>query len=241
MRAAEADYWWYAGLRQMLRLAVAAMALPAAPRVLDAGCGTGGNLRLLRALRPEAQLTGLDLSPHALAALEPGLCQEQVCADLNDPPAFGPHFDLIVCCDVLPHRGLRWREALGHFARWLRPGGALLLNVPALPALRGRHDEAVLLEHRFRRDELAAALEQAGFANQDVRFWNAALLPAVFVVRRGSRLFGRGRTLRSDLPLRPGPANAWLRRWIEWESRLAFRRHLPWGTSLFARAIVPAA
>lgn len=237
MRSAERGFWWYAGLRQMLRLAVAAADLGPTPRVLDAGCGTGGNLRLLRELRPGARLTGLDFSSRALDELEPGLCERIVRADLNDAPDLGGAFDLIVCCDVLSHRGLDWRAALRYFERSLRPGGRLLLNVPAFPWLRGSHDAAVRVEHRFRQIELAKALATAGFGDVDLRYWNAALLPVVFAVRRWSLLRSGGRIVGSDLPAKAEPSSAGLRRWVEWEARWAFRRRLPFGTSLFACAV----
>lgn len=235
MRAAERGHWWYVGLRAMLGHFLREAAPGPTPAILDAGCGTGGNLRLARALFPAAALTGLDFSAASLAALEPGLCEVVYCADLNQQPDVGGPFEVIVCCDVLSHRGVRWPEALGWFQTLLRPGGSLLVNVPAFPSLRGRHDEAVLTAHRFTRAELREAAGQAGFGELRLHFWNAALLPALFLSRRLGR--GAGEP-RSDLEVPPW--NTALARWIRWETRLACRRPLPFGTSLFLRASRPA-
>lgn len=238
MRAAERGHWWYAGLRTMLRQALAAAGLGAAPRILDAGCGTGGNLRLLREVRPQAHLTGLDFSAESLAALEPGDCDAALCADLNARPDFAEPFDLVLSCDVLGHHGLQWESTLDYFCGLLRPGGTLLLNLPAFPWLRGRHDTAVRLERRFRPAEVREACARAGCTSLDLRFWNAALLPAIFAVRLLSRR-SAGPDVRSDLNDGANFWNGWLTRWIRWEARLASRRHLPLGTSIFVRARKP--
>lgn len=238
MRAAERAHWWYAGLRTMLQQGLAATESGPAPRILDAGCGTGGNLRLLRELWPPAHLTGLDFSAESLAALEPGLCDAVLCADLNTRPAFPEPFDLLLSCDVLGHHGLRREPTLRYFFDLLRPGGTLLLNLPAFPWLRGRHDEAVRLAHRFRPAEVRAACAQAGFRSIDLRFWNAALLPLVFAARWASR-WAAGPEVRSDLHDGQTFWNGWLTRWIRWEARVASRLHLPFGTSIFVRARKP--
>ena len=64
----EESHWWYRGLRDAVRqtLSQPALAPPPRPRVLDAGCGTGANLRLLKELLDPAYLGGFDTSDVAL-------------------------------------------------------------------------------------------------------------------------------------------------------------------------------
>ena len=64
MRSVEDRYWWYQALRQH----VAASLQPASHQfsLLDAGCGTGGMLDVVRQSFPEADLTGIDASSHAI-------------------------------------------------------------------------------------------------------------------------------------------------------------------------------
>jgi hypothetical protein len=64
MARVEADHWWYRGLRDALAAVFGRLEppLPANPRLLDAGCGTGENLRFLRESLDPSYLGGFDPS-----------------------------------------------------------------------------------------------------------------------------------------------------------------------------------
>ncbi|MEE2677585.1 MAG: class I SAM-dependent methyltransferase, partial [Myxococcota bacterium] len=104
MSRVEADHWWYRGLRDCLArtLRRPGFELPVSPRVLDAGCGTGANLRLLRDLLQPSYLAGFDTSAAALA-----LAREKVPdADLRPGDICAPEIDyapldLVVSLDVI--------------------------------------------------------------------------------------------------------------------------------------------
>ncbi len=68
MARVEDDLWWYRGLRDTLArtLTHPDIALPEVPKVLDAGCGTGANLRLLSEVLRPSYLGGFDRSEEAL-------------------------------------------------------------------------------------------------------------------------------------------------------------------------------
>ncbi len=111
----------------------ACLAPQPAPRILDAGSGAGGLLRLLAQL-PGADVTGLDLC-HNLNRLSLALCQlhqppcrlTQVSGDAQCMPFASDHFDAIVLQHSLlnmPKPGLALDECL----RVLRPGGHLVLH-----------------------------------------------------------------------------------------------------------------
>ncbi len=92
--------------------------------------------------------------------------------------------------------------AAQEFFRCLRPGGRLLVAVPADMRLWSAHDEAVDHVRRYERDELLALIEDAGFRDVTVRSWNVLLRPVVAWRRkkdRGSELVEPGRVTNTAL------------------------------------------
>nr|WP_067288607.1 class I SAM-dependent methyltransferase [Marinobacterium profundum] len=124
------------GLQASLHLRdtlAACLASQPAPRILDAGSGAGGLLRLLAQL-PGSDVTGLDLC-HNLNRLSLALCQlyrpprcvTQVSGDAHCMPFASDHFDAI----VLQHSLLNMPnpdQALDECLRVLKPGGHLVLH-----------------------------------------------------------------------------------------------------------------
>jgi len=106
----------------------------------------------------------------------------------------------------------------------------VLLNLPAGRALRGAHDDFVHGARRYARADVAALAARAGLLPVRITSWNAALLPAAFLVRRLSR----GGPARSDVALPPAPLNAALAAWLRAEAACSLRLGLPWGLSVFA-------
>ena len=235
MFAAEETQWWYAGMRA-ISLALLAPALPPLPesaRILDAGCGTGNNLRHLAR---HGRAVGVDLSDDALrfcrsrgvAAAKAGLLA------LPFPDA---SFDCVTSFDVLYHRWVRDdRAAVAEMARVLRPGGVLLVRVPALRALWGAHDEAVLSRHRYTRGEVKALLEWAGLEVVRAVYGNSLLFPLVAARRTLDRLTGRH---GSDVSFLPAPLEWAFRAVLGLEARLVRRVSFPVGASVFALARRP--
>lgn len=143
--------------------------LPALPvgRLLDAGCGTGYALPLLRQRFPEAQIVGLDLSPAMLHHVSTPCCR--VAADLEHLPLATASIDLywtslaVQWCD-LP-------AALGEARRLLRPGGVLALASLG-PATFHELRQAFAGVDEYRHtlafhttDDIRSMAETAGFAD----------------------------------------------------------------------------
>jgi len=103
--------------------------------VVDAGCGAGFHLRLLRAVGVES--VGFDA---ALGALAGPLGAPVVGGDLLHPPLVDGIFDAALCLgntfSLLPSRALQ-REGLGALVRLVRPGGLVLLQGEDAGALAG--------------------------------------------------------------------------------------------------------
>lgn len=236
----EDSHWWFRGMEAItVRLL---RRLPEAPaggwEVLDAGCGTGRNLGFLARY---GRVTGVDVSPLALECCARRGFRRLAGGSVNALPLPDAQFDLVTTFDVLMTEGVDDRAALAEFARVLRPGGVLLLRVPAYDWLRGRHDEEWAVARRYERSALRALLAAAGFRVEQASYANTWLLP----VALGKRLLERWAPPKhegDDLQIGAGQglAGRFLARLLASEARWVARGGgLPCGLSLFALARKP--
>jgi SAM-dependent methyltransferase len=236
MLAVDENHWWYRGRRRVIRAELDRLALPPGAAILDAGCGSG---RTLEELVDYGTVTAIELDPQAAAAARARGCGEVREGRLEQLPWRDDCFDLITCLDVIEHTP-NDRITMRELRRVTRPGGALLVTVPAYQTLWSAHDEANHHFRRYSRRVLRAAATEAGWRVERVTSFNSLLLAPAAVVR----LATRRRTAsaeRSDLDLGP----AWLNRVLELplalEAGLIARgRTLPAGLSLLAVMRNPA-
>lgn len=237
----EDAHWWYWGLRDLVLPAVAAgmEGKGGAVAVLDAGCGTGKHLDALRRMGTAA--LGVELSPTAFEFLRRRGLDGVVRASIGRVPFADQSFDVVlstdvVCCIDPPGDG----EALRELARVLKPGGRLVLNLPAYPMLRSSHDEAVHIRRRFTRDSLRGLLTDAGLRVRTLTYRNTLLFPIAAMVRMARRGSNPDARPASDLAPLPGPANGLLKLPLALENRWIRRGgRLPFGLSVFCIATKP--
>jgi SAM-dependent methyltransferase len=230
--AIEDRHWWFLGRRNIVR-ALLRRTLPAGARVLDVGCGTGGNLL---AFARDYDIAGLDASPDAVARARRRSGRPVFEGRLPDAlPALEP-FDAVLLLDVLEHVE-KDLDAARAVRTLLRPGGLLLVTVPALPLLWSGHD--VIFQHlrRYRRPELSHLLESAGYQLQTLTFYNSLLFPPILAARLWKRATG-DHAPRSDFRMPAPPINHALTRVFSAESTLLGRIPLPIGASLLATAVL---
>jgi SAM-dependent methyltransferase len=236
LAAVEDRMWYFRALHGHVRHALDGMNRSGGMRVLDAGCGTGGLIRRMATERPSWQWSGVDLSPLAIA-LARGRCPAG--ADLREAavtalPWGEAAFDAVVSADVLYHVDDD-AAALREFFRVLRPGGRLVLNVPAYRWLWSYHDVAVHSRRRYHRGEMVGKLQATGFAVGRATYWNTLLFPLI-VVRR--KLLPAPRT-GGDVQLSAAPLEAAYRAVMAAERGWLRAGRLPFGSSLFAVAAKP--
>jgi SAM-dependent methyltransferase len=235
----EDNLWWFRGMEQ-ISLALLDRFVDAERRLdlLDAGCGTGG---MLSALARYGTATGLDLSQAALRFARERDHGALTRGSVAELPFTDDSFDLVTSFDVLYHLGVSDDvEALREIARVIRPGGTLLVRVPAYESLRSQHDEAVHTRQRYGKQELTEKLRSAGLEPVFVSFANCLLFP-VAVLRRGAeRVFGSGRE-GSEVEAVGPVLNKMLLLPLRIEAWLLRRTQLPFGLSLVAVARKPGA
>jgi SAM-dependent methyltransferase len=144
-------------------------------------------------------------------------------------------FDLIVSFDVISEAGVDDGAALREFARALKPGGHLLVRLPAFRWMRGRHDAAVNVSHRYTRPEIRRQLKRAALTPVKTSYANAFLFALALAKRWSERLTARPHT-GSDLTIDPGPFNGVLRGILSAEAPLVRSIGLPFGLTVVALA-----
>jgi ubiquinone/menaquinone biosynthesis C-methylase UbiE len=245
MHELETHYWWFVG-RRALVAHLLDHALPRlntrAPQLVDIGCGTGANLPMLREkVGPQGQVFGFDFSPLALKFARQHLETSSVSLSQGDAlamPVRDGCADIVTMLDVLEHLSDD-NAALGEVHRILKPGGALVLSVPAYQHLWSAHDEALHHFRRYEKQGLAKVLRDAGFKTWRLSFAMSLMPPIAWFWRRFVLPFGPRRPADAQrhsqgalLPQVPPQVNDLLTRYVGLEGRIIPRRPLRFGTSL---------
>jgi SAM-dependent methyltransferase len=229
MLALDDRHWWYRGRRRVVRAVLDSLAIPKAARLLDAGAGSG---RTLDELAAYAHVAGIELNPVGVEAARSRGHQDVTEAAVEAIPHPDATFHVVTCLDVIEHTPDDVRS-LRELRRVTRPGGALVVTVPAYPWLWSRHDELNRHYRRYTRRSLRRAAEAASWRVERMTGFNAAyLLPAAAV-----RLARRGRETdeSSELALTPPALNGVLELPLRAEAALIARGvSLPAGLSLLA-------
>ncbi|HUR60602.1 MAG TPA: class I SAM-dependent methyltransferase [Opitutaceae bacterium] len=238
MAGVEDRMWYFRSLHRHVARALAAEGLPADAAVLDAGCGTGGVLLRAREWPTRARWSAIDFMPLA-CELARKRCGPEVDirqASITSLPFGDASFDAVVSADVICQVE-NPEVAMAEFFRVLRPGGILVINVPAYMWMWSYHDDTVQTKHRYTRPEIAALLRGAGFTARQLTHWNALPFPAVWAKRKIFRSAGD----TSDVKEYPRAVDAVFagmmaieHAWLKAGGRWA------WGTSVFAVARKPA-
>ena len=178
----EDSFWWYAGMRTFTCTFLSGIELPhGRPRVLDAGCGTGANLKHSASI---GTLTGIDIDAEALSYCRQRGITALVQASVTDLPFSTESFELVFSFEVLYHAQVGDDvAALRESWRLLTPGRYCVVRSPAYQWLMGAHDAAVHTRHRYAAAKVRRMAEAAGFEVESLTYLNAILLPLATVRR----------------------------------------------------------
>lgn len=232
---AEATHFWFRGFRKFLAPVIADLADGRSGlRLVDCGCGTGHNLRLLR---QHGKAVGFDLSEVGPACAH-ATGFSVLRGDITRIPLASSSFDVATSFDVLQCVEADV-DAVREIARIVRPGGVVIVTLAAFDALRGDHAEVWQEVRRYTPATAKRLVESAGLTPERVSFMFASLFPLMASVRLVQRLTRRlGRTVRADtditVPIEP--VNLLLTALVSAEAALLRHVPMPIGSSLLVVA-----
>ena len=224
-------HWWYRARREVLAALIRREARPPAnARVLEIGCGTGHNLTMLGEF---GSVDALELDDEARAVAEQRLGKSVMRAPLPELAGVPErHYDLIGAFDVIEHIDDD-QAALASIAGRLKPGGKLVVTVPAHQWMWSAHDVVNHHKRRYSKRALRALVQGSSLKLERSGYFNSLLFPLAVAERLSSKLRGKD---DADLSLPPRLLNAALERVFALERHLVARLPLPPGLSLFAVA-----
>jgi len=228
MHELEMAHWWFRGRRQVLiDLLMRHLPLASRPRLLDLGCGTGGNVGALARL---GEVIGIEPDPSAVALARTRGGAVFCRASGTALPFAGGSFDGVIAADVLEHIA-EDTSALAEISRVLRPGGLLVFSVPAHPWLFTHHDAALLHYRRYTRHSIQRLIRSGDLTIRWLSYWNALLFPIVCAYRMVDKLRADTRVQSDPRPL-PVFLNETLTGVLHLEASMLRYIRLPWGVSL---------
>ena len=232
MRELEDRHWWFRGRRRIVSTMLGTIGLPENAKLLDLGCGTGGNLEMLSGF---GAVTGIELDTGAAEMARQRGRAPILHGRLPDELPFGEgDFDCVTMLDVLEHIE-QDAATLETVNRLLVPHGHVLLTVPAFEFLWGPHDEANHHKRRYRANGLRSLLQDAGFRVLTLSYYNTWLFPPVALVRLLRKLIPSG-SAGVELTMPPGWMNRLLNALFASERHVLPHARFPFGISLLAVA-----
>ena len=228
----EDSYWWFVGRRKVISYLAGRYLIGNKRKILDWGCGAGGNFKMLSQF---GEVLGVDSSSEAIAFCKKRLFTNVLELQTIDQLQTDVKFDLLANFDVLEHieddeRFLRDTHKV------LKPGGFILVTVPAYMFLWSQLDEVLGHVRRYSRSELVRKFEKCGFTIIRASYFIAILSPIFILVRLLQKTIPSKNTL-DDMVIRlPKPVNQFFVWLISIEAQLVRWINLPFGTSIILLA-----
>ena len=233
----EESYWWFVAMRQITDTIASRQLEQPNLRILDAGCGTGFNLGYYDA-GGSRDVYGLDVADAALRHVRERGYRKITQASIAEIPFRSDTFDIVFSFEVVTQTPTTMHATeLSEMYRVLKPGGHLFIRVPAFMWLWSSHDEELEVRYRYRQDELAKRLSDAGFVVEWSSYANGFLFPVILMRRFLKRVGIGGGTDVKPLPAGLGWLDGIFRSVLAREA-VWFKsgRRLPFGLSLICYA-----
>jgi SAM-dependent methyltransferase len=227
-------HWWFRGRQRILESVLRREFYSKnSVSIASVGCGPAEGLQWLKQfIGPGGKIVGIDVEPIHARRIAPHI--EYVIGKLETALIASGSFDAVLALDVLEHLD-NDAGGLCQAAQMVKPGGLLLITVPALPSLWGGQDVISHHRRRYTKATLLRTFERAGLPSPRVSYFNTLLFPPVAAVRWTRRALGLAARSRSDFEdTPPGAVNNILASIFSVERHLIPRMRLPIGVSLLA-------
>lgn len=228
MAQLQEQHWWYEGRRRILAHIISGLDLPEKSKILEAGCGPGANLTMLKnfgdicAFEPNefaakfaSELSGLKVTRGTLP---------------NEIP-FKSAFSLIGAFDVIEHIEEDGQSLKALYEK-TEKGGYAVFTVPAHQFLWSYHDEINHHKRRYSLKDFRAVLEQSGYQVEKISYYNMWLFPLAVLARTLKKFLGQDK--KADVALPPKILNSILTFAFSTERHFLRFMNLPFGLSIIA-------
>lgn len=224
-------HWWFVARRLILQKILDHFYSREKGRILEVGCGSGGNLHMLSSY---GDVFAMELDDEAKNIANcRNICNVKK-GSLPDNIPFDEGFDLICMLDVLEHIDNDY-AALQSIEKKLNENGMLIITVPAYKFLWSAHDMVCHHKRRYSKKELTDIVNKVGLSIEYVTYFNTFLFLPISIVRFLNNFIRRGN--RSDINLPPNTINGMLKKIFSSERKFLPYISFPFGVSLLLVAM----
>ncbi len=236
--SAEERHWWFLWRGEMIESLVRSLSPAPKTNILDVGCGTG---MMVEGLGGYGRVVGIELASEALV-----YCKRRgipaVQGTALSLPIRANAGEIITSLDLIEHVDDDV-AALREIHRVLKPGGVVIITVPAFQILWSSHDEVNLHRRRYSTRQLRTAVEAAGFETIRLTYTNTMLFLPVLAFRLLKKTFRRGANgstaSEADIGHVSAPVNWLLLRLLRAETWAFGKMKRPFGVSILMVARKP--
>lgn len=177
LSGAQTEHFWFSGKRALIHNLLSFLPEKEYRSILDVGAGTGSDIEVIGKF---GHIHVLDIDQEALQLINNACVVEKTFGSATVMPYSKDSFDVIVAFDVLEHIDDD-SAVVKEMYRVLKPGGFIVVTVPAYQMLFSAHDKALGHVRRYNKKMLRALFADA--EEKKMGYWFFTLFPLVALGR----------------------------------------------------------